>query len=70
MRNFQDTYETRKRSFVNAFTICITVPLMKNFFPVALTLNLTFLIYNDLEHFMLALYVILNLHITCSQIIL
>ena len=26
MRNFQDTFETRKRSFINAFSICMTVP--------------------------------------------
>ena len=26
MRNFQDTFETRKRSFVSAFSICMTVP--------------------------------------------
>ena len=27
MRNFQDTLETRKRSFISAFLICLTVPL-------------------------------------------
>ena len=27
MRNFQDTFETRKRSFVSAFSICMTVNL-------------------------------------------
>ena len=27
MRNFQDTFETRKRSFIGAFSICMTVPL-------------------------------------------
>ena len=27
MRNFQDTFETRKRSFNSAFSICIAVPL-------------------------------------------
>ena len=27
MQNFQDTFETPKRSFVNAFSICMTVPL-------------------------------------------
>ena len=27
MRNFQDTFETRKRSFFSAFSICMTVPL-------------------------------------------
>ena len=30
MRNFQDTIETRKRSFISVFSICITVPLNKN----------------------------------------
>ena len=27
MRNFQDTFKTRKRSFISAFSICMTVPL-------------------------------------------
>ena len=27
MRNFQDTFETRKRLFISAFSICMTVPL-------------------------------------------
>ena len=27
MRNFQATFETRERSFVSAFSICMTVPL-------------------------------------------
>ena len=27
MRNFQDTFETRKQSFISAFSICMTVPL-------------------------------------------
>ena len=27
MRNFQDTFETPKRSFICAFSICMTVPL-------------------------------------------
>ena len=27
MRNFQDIFETRKRSFITAFSICMTVPL-------------------------------------------
>ena len=31
MRNFQDTFETRKRSFISTFSICMTVPLMENF---------------------------------------
>ena len=30
MRNFQDTFETRERSFISAFSICITVPLKKS----------------------------------------
>ena len=28
MRNFQDTFETRKRSFISAFSIYMTVPLI------------------------------------------
>ena len=31
MRNFQDTLETRKRSFISTFSICMTVPLIKIF---------------------------------------
>ena len=27
MRNFQDTFETRNRSFIGAFSICMTLPL-------------------------------------------
>ena len=30
MRNFQDNFETRKRSFISAFLICMTVPLNKH----------------------------------------
>ena len=29
MRNFEDTFETRKRSFICAFLICMTVPFFK-----------------------------------------
>ena len=29
MQNFQDTFKTRKQSFINAFSICMTVPLKK-----------------------------------------
>ena len=28
MRNFQDTFETRNQSFISAFSICMTVPLI------------------------------------------
>ena len=31
MRNFQDIFETPKRSFISAFSICMTVPLMSIF---------------------------------------
>ena len=30
MPNFQDTFETRKQSFISAFSICMTVPLKFN----------------------------------------
>ena len=34
MRNFQDTFETRKRSFISTFSICMTVTLkLGKFFP-------------------------------------
>ena len=32
MRNFQDTSETRKRSFISAFLISMTAPLIINLF--------------------------------------
>ena len=28
MRNFQDTFETRKQSFISVFSICMAAPLM------------------------------------------
>ena len=31
MQNFQDTFETRKRSFISAFSVCMTVPLNMKF---------------------------------------
>ena len=30
MWNFQDTFETRKQSFISAFSVCMTVPLTHN----------------------------------------
>ena len=27
MQNFQDTFKTRKQSFISAFSVCMTVPL-------------------------------------------
>ena len=27
MQYFQDTFEKRKQSFINAFSVCMTVPL-------------------------------------------
>ena len=32
MRNFQDSFETRKRSFIIAFSICMPVPLRVQMF--------------------------------------
>ena len=39
MQNFEDTFETRKRSFLSAFLICMTVPLKspKSFVTIFLT---------------------------------
>ena len=31
MQSFQDTFETRERSFISAFSICMTVPLNLSF---------------------------------------
>ena len=32
MQNFRDTVETRKRSFISAFSVCMTKPLILHFF--------------------------------------
>ena len=32
MQNFQDTFKTRKRSFISAFSIFMTVPLKYKYF--------------------------------------
>ena len=45
MRNFQNPFETRKRSFICAFSICMTVPLDTLNFPrrsLYITLKLLF----------------------------
>ena len=34
MRNFQNTFEKLKRSFVSAFAICMTVPLIFVYFEI------------------------------------
>ena len=28
IQNFNDTFDTRKRSFISAFSICMTIPLI------------------------------------------
>ena len=30
MQNFYDAFETRKRSFISAFSICMIIPLIEN----------------------------------------
>ena len=37
MRNFQDTFETHKRQFIIAFSICMTVTLRDYFLAVRTT---------------------------------
>ena len=37
MRNFKDTFKTRKRSFISAFSVCMTAPL--NYFIYSLSLD-------------------------------
>ena len=48
MRNFQDTFETRKRSFISAFSNCMTVPLSMIQFLNTAKLALVFCISNNL----------------------
>ena len=40
LQYFQNTFETRKRSFINVFSICVTVPLNPDFFHFFKLLNL------------------------------
>ena len=58
MRNFQDTFETRKRSFISGFSICMTVRLgnfqiifvnyfSENIQPILNLVNLQNYIYSD-----------------------
>ena len=40
MRSFQETFETRKQSFISAFSICMALPLTKNdveFLPIEIS---------------------------------
>ena len=40
MQNFQDTFETRKRSLINALSVCMTVPLNCSVISVTCYVNL------------------------------
>ena len=40
MQNFQNIFETRKRSFITAFSICMTLPLMFLISPVMLSFQI------------------------------
>ena len=46
MRNFWDTFETQKRSFIRAFSICLTVPLMVVLEIVQLTWHFYYVVNN------------------------
>ena len=35
MQNLQDTFETRKRSFISAFSICMNVSLIKSYISIS-----------------------------------
>ena len=54
MRNFHDTFETNKRSFISAFSICMTVPLNRQnhifFMSNRKLLNEKFLIVMNLQY--------------------
>ena len=47
MWNFQDTFETRKRSFISAFSICMTVPLIGTFSIGTISKLLKHFLYGD-----------------------
>ena len=48
MPNFHDTFETGKRSFISAFSICMTAPLMIGCFTTMLSMGYTKLRYEPL----------------------
>ena len=55
MRNFQNTFETRKRPFVSGISICMTVPL-----TIEVTLvNMYFLIFQSQD--------MVNLCLNCNE---
>ena len=49
MRNFQDTFETHKRSFINAFCVCMTVPLIIFHMEISLREDLFYLHFPSLD---------------------
>ena len=50
MRNFQDTFKTRKRSLIDAFSTCMTVPL--KYGNLKMLFNSILSIFNDLAVFL------------------
>ena len=47
MRNFQDTFDTRKRSFIRVFSICMAVPLKQ--FCVVYSMHVLFVIEKQVK---------------------
>ena len=58
MQNFQDTFKTRNRSFIGAFSICMTVPLtfvILLFVLIKLSLAVAFMLRNSTRLFYLTI---------------
>ena len=58
MRNFRDTFETRKRSFISASSICMTV-------PVIVPLSISMINYHGKEVIIALVIMILFLKFKC-----
>ena len=58
MRNFNDTFETRKRSYISAFSICMTVLLITNIYKYVVDDIIAFSHFQFLKKFVVPGYFI------------
>ena len=56
MRNFKDTFETHKRSYISAFSICMTVPLITNIYQYVADDIIAFSHFHVLKKFVVSVY--------------
>ena len=58
MRNFKYTFETRKRSYISSFSICLTVLLTTNIYQYVADDIITFSHFQVLKKFVVPVYFI------------